>query len=42
MKTILVSMVLFIAVNIHASQLFILSETENEIVTKTLGYSLAI
>jgi hypothetical protein len=42
MKTILVSMILFVAVNIHASQPFVLSETENEIIAKTSGYSLAI
>jgi len=35
MKTILISIFLFIAVNIHASQPFVLLETENEILAKT-------
>lgn len=42
MKTILVSMILFVSYNLHARQPFVLSETDKEIFAKTSGYTLAI
>jgi myogenesis-regulating glycosidase len=41
-KSILISLFLFAAFNLNASQPYVLSEKENEIVVKTSGYSLVL